>query len=151
MRFKVSLLFMTFAAPVSFAGISTPAGACQPPLCPAETGRWTEARLANPSVIPADGVLVEAEAQAADEVERAAGGHGEAPDCSDHTDPGAGWNWTHYLDLVRTGGAPMNQRYKFSLGGNTGGDDLLYDQEVAIVAKDRKCSTSYIQRKLAIG
>ncbi len=34
-------------------------------------------------------------------------GHGEAPDCSDHTDPGAGWNWTHYLDLVRTGGAPM--------------------------------------------
>lgn len=58
MRFKVSLLFMTFAAPVSFAGISTPAGACQPPLCPAETGRWTEARLANPSVIPADGVLV---------------------------------------------------------------------------------------------
>ena len=32
-------------------------------------------------------------------------GHGEAPDCSDHTDPGPGWNWTHYLDLVRTGGA----------------------------------------------
>ncbi|WP_424931099.1 DNA translocase FtsK [Amaricoccus macauensis] len=37
------------------------------------------------------------------------------------------------------------------LGGNTGGDDALYDQAVAIVAKDRKCSTSYIQRKLAIG
>jgi S-DNA-T family DNA segregation ATPase FtsK/SpoIIIE len=36
-------------------------------------------------------------------------------------------------------------------GGNTGGDDALYDQAVAIVAKDRKCSTSYIQRKLAIG
>ena len=30
-------------------------------------------------------------------------------------------------------------------------DDQLYDQAVAIVAKDRKCSTSYIQRKLAIG
>ncbi len=37
------------------------------------------------------------------------------------------------------------------LGGNTGGDDLLYDQAVAIVAKDRKCSTSYIQRKLSVG
>ncbi|MBC7132320.1 MAG: DNA translocase FtsK 4TM domain-containing protein [Roseovarius sp.] len=36
-------------------------------------------------------------------------------------------------------------------GGNTDGDDALYDQAVAIVAKDRKCSTSYIQRKLAIG
>ncbi len=31
------------------------------------------------------------------------------------------------------------------------GDDALYDQAVAIVAKDRKCSTSYIQRKLGIG
>ncbi|MCG7494944.1 DNA translocase FtsK [Thalassobius sp. Cn5-15] len=37
------------------------------------------------------------------------------------------------------------------LGGNTNGEDALYDQAVAIVAKDRKCSTSYIQRKLAIG
>ncbi|WP_347137872.1 DNA translocase FtsK 4TM domain-containing protein [Paracoccus sp. SSK6] len=36
------------------------------------------------------------------------------------------------------------------LGGD-GGDDALYDQAVMIVAKDRKCSTSYIQRKLAIG
>ena len=35
--------------------------------------------------------------------------------------------------------------------GGEGGDDQLYDQAVAIVAKDRKCSTSYIQRKLAIG
>ncbi|MEZ4222828.1 MAG: FG-GAP-like repeat-containing protein [Polyangiaceae bacterium] len=31
-------------------------------------------------------------------------GHGEAPDCSDHTDPGSGWNWTHYMDLVKNGG-----------------------------------------------
>ena len=30
-------------------------------------------------------------------------------------------------------------------------DDALYDQAVAIVAKDRKCSTSYIQRKLSVG
>ena len=37
------------------------------------------------------------------------------------------------------------------LGGNTGGEDALYDQAVAIVLRDRKCSTSYIQRKLAIG
>ncbi len=37
------------------------------------------------------------------------------------------------------------------LGGNTDGDDALYDQAVAVVIKDRKCSTSYIQRKLAIG
>jgi S-DNA-T family DNA segregation ATPase FtsK/SpoIIIE len=36
-------------------------------------------------------------------------------------------------------------------GGNTGGEDALYDQAVAIVVKDRKCSTSYIQRKLGIG
>jgi S-DNA-T family DNA segregation ATPase FtsK/SpoIIIE len=36
------------------------------------------------------------------------------------------------------------------LGGGDG-DDALYDQAVAVVIKDRKCSTSYIQRKLAIG
>lgn len=37
------------------------------------------------------------------------------------------------------------------LGGNTDMEDALYDTAVAIVLKDRKCSTSYIQRKLAIG
>ena len=37
------------------------------------------------------------------------------------------------------------------LSTGEGGDDALYDQAVAIVAKDRKCSTSYIQRKLGIG
>ena len=35
--------------------------------------------------------------------------------------------------------------------GDSGGEDALYDQAVAIVARDRKCSTSYIQRKLGIG
>ncbi|MFO0567555.1 MAG: peptidoglycan recognition family protein [Polyangiaceae bacterium] len=30
-------------------------------------------------------------------------GHGEAPDCSDHTDPGKGWDWAHYMDLVVNG------------------------------------------------
>jgi DNA segregation ATPase FtsK/SpoIIIE, S-DNA-T family len=37
------------------------------------------------------------------------------------------------------------------LGGGSQSDDALYDQAVAIVAKDRKCSTSYIQRKLSVG
>ena len=37
------------------------------------------------------------------------------------------------------------------LGGNTDGEDALYDEAVQIVIRDRKCSTSYIQRKLAIG
>ncbi|HEY9039581.1 MAG TPA: DNA translocase FtsK 4TM domain-containing protein [Roseovarius sp.] len=38
-----------------------------------------------------------------------------------------------------------------STGGNTEGEDALYDQAVQIAITDRKCSTSYIQRKLAIG
>ena len=37
------------------------------------------------------------------------------------------------------------------LGNGSEGEDALYDQAVAIVVNDRKCSTSYIQRKLAIG
>ncbi len=37
------------------------------------------------------------------------------------------------------------------LGGNTDSENALYDTAVQIVIKDRKCSTSYIQRKLAIG
>ncbi len=28
-------------------------------------------------------------------------GHGEAPDCSDHTDPGPGWDWTRFMDYVQ--------------------------------------------------
>jgi len=36
------------------------------------------------------------------------------------------------------------------LGGGEG-EDALYDQAVAVVLKDRKVSTSYIQRKLGIG
>ena len=35
--------------------------------------------------------------------------------------------------------------------GNDSGKDDLYAQAVVIVASDRKCSTSYIQRKLSIG
>ena len=39
------------------------------------------------------------------------------------------------------------------LGLSTGseGEDAEYDQAVAILLRDRKCSTSYIQRKMAIG
>ncbi|MEO0426867.1 MAG: DNA translocase FtsK 4TM domain-containing protein [Pseudomonadota bacterium] len=40
---------------------------------------------------------------------------------------------------------------KLGLAAAGDGDDALYDKAVAIVARDRKCSTSYIQRKLAIG
>jgi len=37
-------------------------------------------------------------------------GHGEAPDCSTHTDPGSGWNWSHYMDLVKNNGcAPKTE------------------------------------------
>jgi len=36
------------------------------------------------------------------------------------------------------------------LGGD-GGDDALYDQAVQVVLRDRKVSTSYVQRKLGIG
>ncbi len=35
--------------------------------------------------------------------------------------------------------------------GEASGDEALYEQAVAIVTRDRKCSTSYIQRKLGIG
>ena len=36
-------------------------------------------------------------------------------------------------------------------GGNSDAKTELFDQAVAIVARDRKASTSYIQRKLSIG
>ena len=37
------------------------------------------------------------------------------------------------------------------LSNGSDGEDAEYDQAVAILLKDRKCSTSYIQRKMAIG
>jgi S-DNA-T family DNA segregation ATPase FtsK/SpoIIIE len=39
----------------------------------------------------------------------------------------------------------------FELGGNTSSGDALYDRAVAIVVRDKKASTSYIQRRLQIG
>ncbi len=54
-----------------------------------------------------------------------------------------------YIDLA----APGEEEEGDALfGGEAGdGEDELYRQAVAIVARDRKVSTSYIQRKLAIG
>ncbi|MEM6973921.1 MAG: DNA translocase FtsK 4TM domain-containing protein [Pseudomonadota bacterium] len=59
-----------------------------------------------------------------------------------------------YVDAVTEGGDEETQSLvdeKLGLAGAGDGDDVLYDKAVAIVARDRKCSTSYIQRKLAIG
>ncbi|MBM3514512.1 MAG: cell division protein FtsK [Alphaproteobacteria bacterium] len=38
-----------------------------------------------------------------------------------------------------------------SVGGNTSGENTLFDQAVALVARERKASTSFIQRHLQIG
>jgi len=59
-----------------------------------------------------------------------------------------------YLSAVTDGGDDEAQAMvDEKLGLASAGDDeaTLYDKAVAIVARDRKCSTSYIQRKLAIG
>ena len=37
------------------------------------------------------------------------------------------------------------------IGGNTSSGDALYDRAVAVVLRDRKASTSYVQRRLQIG
>ena len=39
----------------------------------------------------------------------------------------------------------------FDIGGNTSSGDALYDRAVAVVVRDRKASTSYVQRRLQIG
>ena len=64
------------------------------------------------------------------------------------------WGAPEYVSGVVEGPADDEENAidaVLGLGGNTDGEDALYDQAVAIVIKDRKCSTSYIQRKLAIG
>ncbi|HEV2363779.1 MAG TPA: DNA translocase FtsK 4TM domain-containing protein [Caulobacteraceae bacterium] len=54
-----------------------------------------------------------------------------------------------YLDEITA--APEEDEYDdLSAAGGDGGDDL-YDRAVAIVTRDRKASTSYIQRRLQIG
>ena len=48
-------------------------------------------------------------------------------------------------------GAESSIDLVLGLGDGSDSENALYDTAVAIVIKDRKCSTSYIQRKLAIG
>lgn len=50
-------------------------------------------------------------------------GHNEAPDCSTNVDPGPGWNWAHYIDLVKTGGAASFK-----------GEDIIVDAPDVIVS-----------------
>ncbi|HEY4179415.1 MAG TPA: peptidoglycan recognition family protein [Kofleriaceae bacterium] len=57
-------------------------------------------------------------------------GHGEAPDCSDHTDPGPGWDWDHYIDLVEGAGAAP-----FSAG------DLSVEAPLMLVSGERATVT----------
>ncbi len=54
-----------------------------------------------------------------------------------------------YLPDVTEGGDDEDGG-AFDMGGGGSGDDL-YDQAVAIVTRDRKASTSYVQRRLQIG
>jgi S-DNA-T family DNA segregation ATPase FtsK/SpoIIIE len=60
-----------------------------------------------------------------------------------------------YVTAVTAGGddddAPTSVDELLGLGSGDDGEERLYDRAVAIVARDRKCSTSYIQRKLQIG
>ncbi len=63
-------------------------------------------------------------------------GHGEAPDCSSHTDPGEGWDWDHYIDLVRTGGAPQ-----FDAA------DLTVDAPAIMVAGERATVTVMVTNR----
>ncbi len=55
-----------------------------------------------------------------------------------------------YLDDVTEGGDDDEGGGGEMLGNGSSGDDL-YDQAVAVVTRDRKASTSYIQRRLQIG
>ena len=59
-----------------------------------------------------------------------------------------------YIQEVTEGGDDDDMaaaQLGLDLGGNTGSGDALFDQAVAIVARDRKASTSYLQRRLQIG
>jgi S-DNA-T family DNA segregation ATPase FtsK/SpoIIIE len=55
-----------------------------------------------------------------------------------------------YLEEVTAGGDEEEEDGDYAAGGSEGGGDL-YDQAVAVVTRDRKASTSYIQRRLQIG
>jgi len=55
-----------------------------------------------------------------------------------------------YLDEVTAGGEEDAETGDFAFGGDAEGNDL-YDRAVAVVTRDGKASTSYIQRRLQIG
>ncbi|MGA0544767.1 DNA translocase FtsK 4TM domain-containing protein [Brevundimonas sp. VNH65] len=55
-----------------------------------------------------------------------------------------------YLDLI-TDDPDGDADGGFDEGGNGGPGDDLYDRAVAVVTRDRKASTSYVQRRLQIG
>ena len=54
-----------------------------------------------------------------------------------------------YLDLITDDPDGDGDAGGFDEGGSSGDD--LYDRAVAVVTRDRKASTSYIQRRLQIG
>ena len=56
-----------------------------------------------------------------------------------------------YLDLITDGGDEDEGGSGDFGGGNGSSGDDLYDQAVAVVTRDRKASTSYVQRRLQIG
>ena len=56
-----------------------------------------------------------------------------------------------YLDEVTEPMEDDTQANLASIGGNTSGENALYDQAVAVVAREGKASTSFIQRHLQIG
>ncbi|WP_417469327.1 DNA translocase FtsK [Maricaulis sp.] len=55
-----------------------------------------------------------------------------------------------YLEAV-TADSEDGDSGALGLDGEASSGDALFDQAVALVARDRKCSTSYIQRRLQIG
>ncbi|MEM9234348.1 MAG: DNA translocase FtsK, partial [Pseudomonadota bacterium] len=57
-----------------------------------------------------------------------------------------------YVQEVTEGGDDDSaEQLGLDIGGNTSSGDAMFDQAVAIIARDRKASTSYIQRRLQIG
>jgi S-DNA-T family DNA segregation ATPase FtsK/SpoIIIE len=56
-----------------------------------------------------------------------------------------------YLEDVTAGGDEDEEGGDMGFGGGGGGEGDLYDQAVAIVTRDGKASTSYVQRRLQIG
>ena len=56
-----------------------------------------------------------------------------------------------YLDEVTAGGDEDGEDGDLGLGGSDGESNDLYDRAVAVVTRDGKASTSYIQRRLQIG